>query len=77
MARDSQFAKMRKKPKFKIRVRNRCRKAHPVVIGNGPVVGGHVFGIFHLAAHLLPQGGRNHVEGRLAVLLDHLYFVHL
>ena len=25
MARDSQFAKMRKKPKFKIRVRNRCR----------------------------------------------------
>ena len=25
MARDSQFAKMRKKPKFKIRIRNRCR----------------------------------------------------
>ncbi|HUK30255.1 MAG TPA: type Z 30S ribosomal protein S14 [Candidatus Acidoferrum sp.] len=25
MARDCQFAKMRKKPKFKIRVRNRCR----------------------------------------------------
>ncbi len=25
MARDSQFAKMAKKPKFKIRVRNRCR----------------------------------------------------
>jgi len=25
MARSSQFAKMRKKPKFKIRVRNRCR----------------------------------------------------
>ena len=25
MARTSQFAKMRKKPKFKIRVRNRCR----------------------------------------------------
>ena len=25
MARDSQFAKMRKKPKFKVRVRNRCR----------------------------------------------------
>ena len=25
MARDSQFAKMRKKPKFMIRVRNRCR----------------------------------------------------
>jgi small subunit ribosomal protein S14 len=26
MARDSQFAKMRKKPKFKNRVRNRCRQ---------------------------------------------------
>ena len=25
MARDSQFAKMRKKLKFKIRIRNRCR----------------------------------------------------
>ena len=25
MARDSQFAKMRKKPKWKVRVRNRCR----------------------------------------------------
>ena len=25
MARDSQFAKMKKKPKFKIRTRNRCR----------------------------------------------------
>jgi small subunit ribosomal protein S14 len=25
MARDCQFAKMRKKPKFKIRIRNRCR----------------------------------------------------
>jgi len=25
MARSSQFAKMRRKPKFKIRVRNRCR----------------------------------------------------
>ena len=25
MARDSQFAKMRKKPKYKIRMRNRCR----------------------------------------------------
>jgi small subunit ribosomal protein S14 len=25
MARDSQFAKMARKPKFKIRVRNRCR----------------------------------------------------
>ena len=25
MARNSQFAKMRKKPKFKIRIRNRCR----------------------------------------------------
>jgi len=25
MARDSQFAKMRRKPKFKVRVRNRCR----------------------------------------------------
>jgi len=25
MARDSQFAKMRRKPKYKIRVRNRCR----------------------------------------------------
>jgi small subunit ribosomal protein S14 len=25
MARDCQFAKMRKKPKFKIRMRNRCR----------------------------------------------------
>ena len=25
MARTCQFAKMRKKPKFKIRVRNRCR----------------------------------------------------
>ena len=25
MARDSQFAKMRKKPQFKIRIRNRCR----------------------------------------------------
>jgi small subunit ribosomal protein S14 len=25
MARLSQFAKMRKKPKFKVRVRNRCR----------------------------------------------------
>ena len=25
MARTSQFAKMRRKPKFKIRVRNRCR----------------------------------------------------
>lgn len=24
MARDSQFAKMRRKPKFKVRVRNRC-----------------------------------------------------
>jgi small subunit ribosomal protein S14 len=24
MARDSQFAKMRKKPKWKVRVRNRC-----------------------------------------------------
>jgi small subunit ribosomal protein S14 len=26
MARSSQFAKMRRKPKFKIRVRNRCRQ---------------------------------------------------
>ncbi len=25
MARDSQFAKMKKTPKFKIRIRNRCR----------------------------------------------------
>ena len=25
MARDSQFAKMQRKPKYKIRVRNRCR----------------------------------------------------
>ena len=25
MARQSQFAKMRRKPKYKIRVRNRCR----------------------------------------------------
>jgi small subunit ribosomal protein S14 len=25
MARDSQFAKMARKPKFKIRIRNRCR----------------------------------------------------
>ena len=25
MARDSQFAKMRKKLKFKVRIRNRCR----------------------------------------------------
>ena len=25
MARDSQFAKMAKKPKWKVRVRNRCR----------------------------------------------------
>lgn len=25
MARDCQFAKMRKKPKYKIRMRNRCR----------------------------------------------------
>ena len=25
MARNSQFAKMRKKPKYKIRIRNRCR----------------------------------------------------
>lgn len=25
MARTSQFAKMRRKPKFKVRVRNRCR----------------------------------------------------
>ena len=26
MARTSQFAKMRRKPKYKIRVRNRCRR---------------------------------------------------
>lgn len=26
MARTSQFAKMRKKPKYKIRTRNRCRR---------------------------------------------------
>ena len=26
MARTSQFAKMRRKPKYKVRVRNRCRR---------------------------------------------------
>ncbi len=26
MARTSQFAKMKRKPKFKVRVRNRCRR---------------------------------------------------
>ena len=29
MARTSQFAKTRRKPKFKIRVRNRCRLVRP------------------------------------------------